>query len=147
MKIVCVNKAARFQYFVEESYEAGITLVGSEVKSIRNGNISVKESFIFISGGQMQIKNMHISPYTKGSAFNEDPKRDRVLLMHKKEILKLSSKIKEKGYTLVPLKIYFKDSLVKVEVGLCKGKQLHDKRQSLKEKDQKRDLDRAISNF
>lgn len=147
MKTICVNKSAGFEYFIEERFEAGIMLVGSEVKSIRNGNISLKESFIFVENGEMKIKNMHIPPYEKGSFFNEDPRRDRKLLMHKKEIVRLFSKTKEKGYTLVPLKMYFNQSLVKVEVGLCKGKQLHDKRNSLKEKDMKRDMERIMKNY
>ncbi|MFI3167666.1 MAG: SsrA-binding protein SmpB [Bacillota bacterium] len=147
MKTICVNKSAGFEYFIEERFEAGIMLVGSEVKSIRSGNVSIKESFIFIENGEMKVKNMHIAPYDKGSFFNEDPRRDRKLLMHKKEIIRLFSKIKEKGYTLVPLKMYFNSSLVKMEIGLCKGKQLHDKRNSIKEKDIKRDMERIMKNY
>lgn len=147
MKTICVNKSASFEYFIEERFEAGIMLVGSEVKSIRKGNVSLKECFIFIENGEMKVKNMHIAPYDKGSFFNEDPRRDRKLLMHKKEIIRLFSKIKEKGYTLVPLKLYFNQSLIKMEVGLCKGKQLHDKRNSIKEKDIKRDMERIMKNY
>ncbi len=147
MKTICVNKSAGFEYFIEERFEAGIMLVGSEVKSIRNGNVSLKECFIFVENGEMKVKNMHISPYEKGSFFNEDPRRDRKLLMHKKEIIRLFSKTKQQGYTLVPLKMYFKQSLVKMEVGLCKGKQLHDKRHAIKEKDMKRDMERIMKNY
>ncbi len=147
MKTICVNKSASFEYFIEERFEAGIVLVGSEVKSIRTGNVSLKECFIFIENGEMKVKNMHISPYEKGSFFNEDPRRDRKLLMHKKEIIRLFSKVKQQGYTLVPLKMYFNGSLVKMEVGLCKGKQLHDKRHSIKEKDIKRDMERIMKNY
>ncbi|MBR2323876.1 MAG: SsrA-binding protein SmpB, partial [Clostridia bacterium] len=128
MKIIATNKSINFEYFVLDRFEAGIELIGCEVKSIRLGNVSLKESFIFVRNGQMTLKNMYVAPYDKGSFSNVEPRRDRKLLMHKKEINRLFGKIQEKGYTLVPDKIYLKGSLVKMEVALCKGKQSFDKK-------------------
>ena len=148
MKIVAVNKSASFEYFVEEKFEAGIVLEGSEVKSIRKSNCNLSDSFCFVRKGEAVLKNMHIAVYDKSGAFNtRDSRRDRKLLLHKSEITKIVGKVNEKGYTLVPLKVYFKDSLVKVEVALCRGKHTYDKKQSLKEKDLKRDAERRISEF
>ena len=136
-KIVANNKKAFFDYFIEETYEAGVSLAGTEVKSLRMGKGSIKEAFIRIEKGEVYLYGMHISPYEKGNIFNKDPLRVRKLLMHKYEINKLLGKIKEKGYTLVPLNIYFKGSLVKVEVGLARGKKLYDKREAIAKKDQR----------
>lgn len=148
MKIVAVNKSASFEYFVEEKFEAGIVLEGSEVKSIRKSNCNLSDSFCFVRKGEAVLKNMHIAVYDKSGAFNtRDSRRDRKLLLHKSEIAKIVGKVNEKGYTLVPLKVYFKDSLVKVEVALCRGKHTYDKKQSLKEKDLKRDAERRIREF
>ncbi|MDR1905793.1 MAG: SsrA-binding protein SmpB [Clostridiales bacterium] len=144
-KTISVNKKAYFEYFVEETYEAGLMLVGSEVKSIRQGNVNINDSFVFIRGTTARLINAHIAPYDKGSHFNPDAKRDRILLLNKNEINKLRGKADQKGYTIVPLRLYFKDALVKLEIGLCKGKELHDKRKTLKERDLKRDLQRQIS--
>ncbi len=139
-KIVANNKKAFFDYFIEETYEAGVALAGTEVKSLRMGKGSIKEAFIRIERGEVYLYGMHISPYEKGNIFNKDPLRVRKLLMHKYEINKLLGKIKEKGYTLVPLNIYFKGSLVKVEVGLARGKKLYDKREAIAKKDQRREV-------
>ena len=144
IKLIANNKKAYHDYFVEEKYECGIELVGTEVKSLRMGKCSVKESFVRIRNGQIFILGMNISPYEKGNIFNKDPLRERKLLMHKKEILKLEGRIAQQGYTLVPLQVYFKGSLVKVEIGLCKGKKLYDKRESTAAKDQKRDAERTL---
>lgn len=141
-KLVANNKKAYHDYFIDDKIEAGIELFGTEVKSIRMGKCSIKESFIRIDKGEVYIYGMHISPYEKGNIFNKDPLRTRKLLMHKSEISKLSGKIAEKGYTLVPLQVYFKGSLVKVEVGLARGKKLYDKRQDIAKKDQRRELER-----
>ena len=142
IKLVANNKKAYHDYFIDEKYEAGIELFGTEVKSIRMGKCSIKESFIRVENGQVYIYGMHISPYEKGNIFNKDPLRVRRLLMHKKEIIKLDSKMAEKGMTLVPLQVYFKGSLVKVEVGLARGKKLYDKRQDIAMKDQRREVER-----
>ena len=148
MKIICVNKSAGFEYFIEEKYEAGIVLEGSEVKSIRAGNCNLKESFCFVRSGEVTLKNMHVAFYDKSGKFNtSDSKRDRKLLLHKLEISKITGKINEKGYTLIPLKLYFKDSLIKVELGLCKGKHTYDKKNTLLEKDLKRYADRQIKEY
>lgn len=148
MKIISTNRKAYHDYFVEATFEAGICLEGSEVKSIRAGNCNLKDTFIFIDKDeQMILKNMYIKPYEKSTAFIPDERRDHKLLMHKKEIEKLLSKVQVKGYTLIPTKIYFKNSLVKVEVGLCRGKQNYDKKSTLKEKDIKRDMERTIKNY
>ena len=148
MKIIAVNKSASFEYFIEEKFEAGIVLEGSEVKSIRKNNCRMTDSFCFVRKGEAVLKNMHIAVYDKSGAFNtRDSRRDRKLLLHKSEIAKIVGKVNEKGYTLVPLKIYFKDSLVKVEVALCRGKHTYDKKQSLKEKDLQRDAERRIREY
>ncbi|MCI8293073.1 MAG: SsrA-binding protein SmpB [Hespellia sp.] len=143
-KLVANNKKAYHDYFILENYEAGIVLHGTEVKSLRQGACSIKEAFVRIDDGEMFIYGMHISPYEKGNIFNKDPLRVRKLLLHKKEINKIFGKMKEKGNTLVPLKVYFKGSLVKVEVGLAKGKKLYDKRNDIAKKDQKREAEREF---
>ena len=143
-KLIANNIKAFHDYFIEDTWEAGIALVGTEVKSLRMGKCSLKESFIQIHKGEVFIYNMHISPYEKGNIFNKDPLRVRKLLLHKLEIRRLMSKIIEKGYTLVPLQVYFKGSLVKVEIGLARGKKLYDKRDDLAKKDAKREIDRAF---
>lgn len=142
IKLIANNKKARHDYFVEDSFEAGIVLHGTEVKSLRQGHCSIKESFVDIDNGEVFIHQMHISPYEKGNIFNRDPLRVRKLLLHRSEINKIVGKIAEKGYTLVPLKVYFKGSLVKVEIGLAKGKKLYDKRQDIAKKDQQREASR-----
>lgn len=142
MKLIANNKKARHDYFLEEIYEAGISLHGTEVKSLRMGKCSVKEAFVRIEKGEVIIYGMHISPYEKGNIFNKDPLRPKKLLLHKKEILKLQQKIAEKGYTLVPVEVYFKGSLVKVRIALAKGKKLYDKRQDIAKKDQRRETER-----
>ena len=144
IKLVANNKKAYHDYFIDDKYEAGIELFGTEVKSIRMGKCSVKEAFVKIDKGQVYIYGMHISPYEKGNIFNKDPLRIRRLLLHKSEIMKLNGKISEKGYTLMPLQVYFKGSLVKVEIGLARGKKLYDKRDDLAKKDAKREIDRAF---
>ena len=144
-KIIATNKKAYHDYFIEETFEAGIELVGSEVKSIRMGAVNLKDSFATVKNGELILTNAHISPYEKGSYFNPEPRRDRRLLMHKKEIIRLKSKVEQKVYTLVVTKIYFKNALVKAEVALARGKELFDKRRSLKEKQQERDIRRALS--
>lgn len=141
-RMIANNKKAYHDYFIEEKYEAGIALHGTEVKSLRMGKCSIKESFIRIEHGEVFIYGMHISPYEKGNIFNKDPLRVKKLLMHKNEILKLQGKIAEKGYTLVPLQVYFNKSLVKVEVGLARGKKLYDKRQDIAKKDMRREAER-----
>lgn len=148
MKVICENKEARHEYFIIEKYETGISLDGGEVKSIRLGNVNLKDSFCSISGSNLFIKNMHISVYDKSGAYNvREAKRDRRLLMHKSEIRRLSSKISEKGFTVVPLKLYFKDALIKAEIGLCKGKHTYDKKQTLRDSDIKRDMEREIKRY
>lgn len=142
IKLIANNKKARHDYFLEEKYEAGIALHGTEVKSLRMGKCSIKESFIRIENGEVIIYGMHISPYEKGNIFNKDPLRVRKLLLHRYEINKIEAKLKEKGLTLVPLKVYFKDSLVKIEIGMARGKKLYDKRQDIAKKDQKREAER-----
>ena len=142
--LIANNKKAYHDFFIEETYEAGIALHGTEVKSMRMGKCSIKESFIRIDQGEMYIYGMHISPYEKGNIFNKDPLRTRKLLLHQYEIRKIAAKIAEKGYTLVPLKVYFKGSLVKVEIGIAKGKKLYDKRQDIAKKDQKREAEREF---
>lgn len=143
IKIAAQNKKAYHDYFVEETYEAGIALAGTEVKSIRGGSVNMKDSYCTIDHGEIFVTGVHISPYEKGNIFNRDPMRERKLLMHKKEILKLFGLVGKEGYTLVPLKFYFKDSRVKVEIGLCKGKKLYDKRDALAKKEAARDIERA----
>ena len=146
-KTVATNKKAYHDYFIEETYEAGIELVGSEVKSIRKGAVNLKDSYAAVKDGELYLYNAHISPYEKGSFFNPDPRRRRRLLIHKKEITRLKSKTEQKGYTLVVTRLYFKDSLVKAEVALAKGKELYDKRKTLKEKQIKRDVARALNGW
>lgn len=141
-RLIANNKKAYHDYFIEETYEAGISLHGTEVKSLRMGKCSIKESFVRIENEEVFIYGMHISPYEKGNIFNKDPLRVKKLLLHKGEIRKMRGKIAEKGYTLVPLKVYFKGSLVKVEIGLAKGKKLYDKRQDIAKKDQRRETER-----
>ena len=142
-KLIANNKKAWHDYFIEEKYEAGIELVGTEVKSVRQGHCSIKEAFIRIDkNNEVQIYGMHINPYEKGNIFNKDPLRARKLLMHRSEINKLEGKIREKGLTLVPLQVYFKGSLVKVEIGLARGKKLYDKRDDIAKKDQRREVER-----
>ena len=143
-KTIAENRQARHEYFIIESLEAGIELFGTEVKSIRAGGVNLKDSWISIDNGEAFIRGMHISPYEKGNIFNRDPYRVRRLLMHKKEIMKLYGQVKQGGYTLVPISMYFKDSRVKIQVGLCKGKKLYDKRESSAKKDAERSIDRAI---
>ena len=141
-KLIANNKKAYHDYFILEKYEAGIVLHGTEVKSLRMGKCSIKESFVRIENEEVYIYGMHISPYEKGNIFNRDPLRVKKLLLHKSEIRKMKGKIAEKGYTLVPLKVYFNRSLVKVEIGLAKGKKLYDKRQDIAKKDQRREAER-----
>ena len=141
-KLIANNKKARHDYFVEETYEAGIALHGTEVKSLRLGKCSIKESFIKIEKGEVFIYNMHISPYEKGNIFNKDPLRVKKLLLHKYEINKISGKIQQQGYTLVPLNVYLSGSLVKIDVGLCRGKKLYDKRQDIAKRDQRREAEK-----
>lgn len=143
-KLVANNKKAYHDYFIEDKYEAGISLHGTEVKSLRMGKCSIKESFIRIENGEVFIYGMHISPYEKGNIFNKDPLRVRKLLLHKNEINKMMGKIAEKGYTLVPLQVYFKGSLAKIEIGLAKGKKLYDKRQDIAKKDQRREAEKEF---
>ncbi|MBP3627533.1 MAG: SsrA-binding protein SmpB [Clostridia bacterium] len=144
IKTITKNKKAYFEYFVIESYEAGIELSGTEVKSLRAGGVSLKEAWCSIDEGELFIKQMHISPYEKGNIFNKPPMRNRKLLMHKKEIMKLLGTVKQEGYALVPLSVYFKGSLVKVQVGLCKGKKNYDKRETAAKRDAKRTIERTI---
>lgn len=146
IKLIATNKKAYHEYFIEDTYEAGIELVGSEVKSIRLGNINLRDSYAIIKNNEVLLQGVHISPYTKGSFFNPDAKRTRRLLLHRSEINKIRAKIEQKGYTLVVTKAYFSDALVKVELGIAKGKELHDKRQSLKESEQKRAVEREMKN-
>ena len=143
-KMIANNKKAYHDYFIDETFEAGIVLHGTEVKSMRMGKCSIKESFIRIEKGEVFIYGMHISPYEKGNIFNKDPLRVKKLLLHKYEINKMAGKIAEKGYTLVPLQVYFRGSLVKVELGLAKGKKLYDKRQDIAKKDQKREAEKEF---
>lgn len=143
-KTIAENRKARHEYFVLESYEAGIELVGTEVKSIRQGSVNLKDSWCSIDNGELFIRGLHISPYEKGNIFNKDPLRVRKLLMHKKEINKLFGTIKQEGLTLIPLSLYFKDSRVKVQVGLCKGKKLYDKRETAAKRDAMCEIDRSV---
>ncbi len=145
-KTISENRKARHEYFVIESMETGIELVGTEVKSLRQGQVNLKDSWCSIDNGELFIKGMHISPYEKGNIFNRDPIRVRKLLMHKKEINRLFGSIKQDGLTLIPLSIYFKGSRVKVQMGLCKGKKLYDKREDSAKKDAKRQIERAVKN-
>lgn len=144
IRIVAQNKKAYHDYFVEEKYEAGIELFGTEVKSIRKGTLNLKDSWCSIVNGEIFVNGMHVSPYEQGNIFNKDPLRVRKLLMHKREITKLFSLIKQQSYTLIPLSVYFSGSKVKVEVGLCKGKKLYDKREDAAKRSAKRDIERAM---
>ena len=148
-KLIANNKKAYHDYFLEEKYEAGIELHGTEVKSLRMGKCSIKESFVRIQNGEVYIYGMHISPYEKGNIFNKDPLRPKKLLLHKAEIRKLIGKLAEQGYTLVPVEVYLKGSLVKIEIALAKGKKLYDKRQDIAKKDMKREAEREfkVRNF
>ncbi|HIV10257.1 MAG TPA: SsrA-binding protein SmpB [Candidatus Faeciplasma avium] len=143
-KQIAENRSARHDYFVLEAYEAGIELVGTEVKSIRQGGVNLKDSWCEIVGGEMLVNGMHISPYEKGNIFNRDPRRQRRLLLHRSEIRRLYDKVRQEGLTLVPLKLYFKGSRVKLEVGLCRGKKLYDKRDDMAKRQSQRDIERAI---
>ena len=142
IKLIANNKKAYHDYFIDDKWEAGIELFGTEVKSIRMGKCSIKEAFVKIDKGEGYVYGMHISPYEKGNIFNKDPLRVRKLLLHKYEIMKLNGKIAEKGYTLMPLQVYFKGSLVKVQIGLARGKKLYDKRADIAKKDQRRELEK-----
>ena len=144
-RLIANNKKAYHDYFIDEKYEAGISLHGTEVKSLRMGQCSIKEAFIAVENGEVIIRQMHISPYEKGNIFNKDPLRPRKLLLHRYEINKIMGQAKVKGYTIVPLKVYFKDSLVKVEIGLARGKKLYDKRQDIAKKDAERRMQKAMS--
>ena len=144
IKLVANNKKAYHDYFIEDKYETGIELFGTEVKSIRMGKCSIKEAFVRIDKGEVYIYGMHINPYEKGNIFNKDLLRVRKLLLHKSEINRMASKVKEKGFTLVPLQVYFKGSLVKVEIGLARGKKLYDKRDDIAKKDQRRETEREF---
>lgn len=144
VKIIAKNKKAFHDYFIEEKFEAGIELAGTEVKSIRLGNVNLKDSFCLIKDGQLSVLGMHISPYEKGNIFNRDPLRPKKLLMHKAEIRKLVGKQAEQGYTLVPVEVYFKGSLVKVEIALARGKKLYDKRHDIAKKDMRREAEREF---
>ena len=144
VKIAAQNRKAHHDYYVEEKYEAGIELAGTEVKSVRAGTLNLKDSYCTVKEGELFVHGMHISPYEKGNIFNKDPVRPRRLLMHKREIRKLHALVKQDGYTIVPLSVYFKDSRVKVEVGLCKGKKNYDKRAAMAQRDTKREIDRAM---
>lgn len=143
-KLIANNKKAYHDYFIEEKYEAGISLAGTELKSLRMGRCSIKEAFIRIEHDEVFVYNMHISPYEKGNIFNKDPLRVRKLLLHRQEIRKIQGHITQKGYTIVPLSVYFSGSLVKVEIGLAKGKKLYDKRQDIAKKDQRREAERKF---
>lgn len=147
IKIIAQNKKAHHDYFIEETYECGIELVGTEVKSMRQGGVNLKDSYANVKNSEVFVHNMHVSPYEKGNIFNRDPLRVRKLLMHKQEIRKLIGKTKETGYSLVPLKIYLKGSRIKLELALVKGKKLYDKRQAIAERDSKRNIDRKIKEY
>ena len=144
VKQVARNQKAYHDYFIEEKFEAGIELAGTEVKSIRMGNVNLKDSFCLIKDGQLSVLGMHISPYEKGNIFNKDPRRPRRLLMHKREIMRLFARIKQDGYSLIPLSVYFKGPRVKLSLGLARGKKLYDQRESAAKRDAKREMDRAM---
>ena len=144
IKTIAQNKKAYHDYFVDEKFEVGIALAGTEVKSIRQGNINLKDSYCKINNGEIFVVGMHISPYEKGNIFNKDPLRDRKLLMHKREILKLLNNIKKDGVSIIPLSVYLKGPVVKLEIGLCRGKKLYDKRESIAARDVKREIDRSM---
>jgi SsrA-binding protein len=144
MKVVCQNRKAYHDYHIDETVESGIALLGTEVKSLREGKANLKDSYVIIKGGEVFLLNCHISPYSHGNIMNHDPLRTRKLLLHKKEISRLAGKVIAKGYTLIPLKLYFKDSFAKVEIGLAKGKKLFEKRDTIKEREARREIERAI---
>ena len=144
VKEICTNRKAFHEYFVLERFEAGIELAGTEVKSVRGGNVNLKDSFCTVKDGELFLRGMHISPYEHGNIFNKDPVRPRRLLMHKREIMKLQARVMQDGVALIPLSLYFKDGRVKLELGLCKGKKLHDKRDSEAEREVRRDIDRVM---
>ena len=144
IKIAAKNRNAYHEYFVEETFEAGISLSGTEVKSIRQGTLNLKEAWCTIKNGELFVQQMNISPYEKGNIFNKDPMRPRKLLMHRKEIMHLLGKVKQDGYSLIPLSVYFRGPLVQLEIGLCKGKKLYDKRESAAKRDAQRQMDRVI---
>ena len=144
VKVLANNKKAYHDYFVEETFEAGISLAGTEVKSIRLGRLNLKDSYCSVKNGEMILQGLHVSPYEKGNIFNKDPLRDRKLLMHRKEIDRLFGKVKQDGYSIIPLQVYLKGPYVKVEIGLCKGKKLYDKRESAAKASAKRDMERSM---
>lgn len=144
LKTIAQNKKAHHDFFIEETYEAGIELFGTEVKSLRAGRVNLKDSWCSVVDGEIFVNGMHISPYEQGNIFNRDPMRVRKLLMHKREIMKLYGTVKQTGYSLIPISLYFKDSKVKLQVGLCKGKKLYDKREDMAKRTAKRDIERAI---
>lgn len=144
IKLIAKNREVYHEYFVEEEFEAGIELFGTEVKSIRAGNLTLKDSWCGIKDGELLVNQVHISPYEQGNIFNKDPKRPRRLLMHKREIMRLYGKVKQDGYSIIPLSVYLKGARVKLSIGLCKGKKLYDKRQDAAVKDAKRQMDRAM---
>lgn len=146
-KIIAQNKKAWHDYFVDEKYEAGIALFGTEVKSVRAGQVNLKDSYCSVKDGELFVLGMHISPYEKGNIFNREPRRERKLLMHKREIMKINGMLTQKGYTLVPLSLYFSGKNVKVELGLCRGKKLYDKRDSIAAKEVNREIDRKMKEF
>ena len=146
MKVVCQNRKAHHDYHIEETFEAGIALLGTEVKSLRDGKANLKDSYVIIKEGEVFLLNCHISPYSHGNIMNHDPVRTRKLLLHRKEIDRLGGKAAAKGYTLIPLKIYFKDSFAKVEIGVAKGKRLFEKRDTIKEREARREIERAMKN-
>ena len=147
IKQIASNRKAFHDYFVEERFEAGLVLHGTEVKSLRQGAVNLKESFCHVKNGELFVQGMHISPYEKGNIFNRDPLRPKKLLMHKREIARLYGKVKQDGYALIPLSLYFRGPLVKMELGLCKGKKLHDKRDSEAKKDARREMDRNLKEY
>lgn len=146
-KIIAQNKKAYHDYFIDEKYEAGIALYGTEVKSVRMGEVNLKDSYCSVKNGELFVLGMHISPYEKGNIFNREPRRERKLLMHKREIMKINGMLTQKGYTLVPLSLYFSGKNVKVELGLCRGKKLYDKRDSIAAKEVNREIDRKMKEF
>jgi len=147
IKVVATNRKARHDYEIEETYEAGLVLVGTEVKSLRRGSCSLKDGFALVKDGEVFLYNVYIAPYAEGSHYNPDPERPRKLLLHKREIARLAGKVKERGYTLIPLKVYFKDGYAKVELALAKGRAKYDKREKIKRKEQEREIRRALKEF
>ncbi|MDF3005929.1 MAG: SsrA-binding protein [Oscillospiraceae bacterium] len=143
-KTIATNRQVRHEFFVDETFETGISLSGTEVKSLRAGTVNLKDSWVDIGTGELVVKQMHISPYEKGNIFNKDPMRERKLLMHRREINRLYGMVRQQGYTLIPLSLYFKGSLVKLQLGLCRGKKLYDKREDMAKRDAKRDIDRVM---